>query len=164
MARYKKLPPVQYAELIDHEKICELAKTSPFTAYFVSHPFFTNDWQGMYKRKEVGVLREKDELLGFVYVKHLLKRPYSKLHFMTVHPSARHRGIGAMLIAWARSITPHVHMRLMCETNNVEALAFYRAQGGKELGLHVTRSGYEMMQFEYTSTNPIVRPHPRFFE
>lgn len=81
------------------------------------------------------VAETSGDLLGYVIAR--LDRWGAEIVSLAVHPSARHRGIGRMLLTaairrmqrrGARSI------RLMVHVNNTHAAAFYRLQGFRSIG------------------------------
>lgn len=140
--------------------ICDIAKKSRYTRDFATHRFFRDDIENTYLKGEVGValleggkphpIRDAG-IAGFVYVKHLRvkSRPQSVVHFMGVAESAKNKGIGRKLLAWALETSPHGYVELSCEHTNAEGMKFYEACGFERI-----REGV------YGDKNP--RPYTRF--
>lgn len=126
--------PVRKAEFTDDAAICAIAKLSKYTRDFTSHRFFRADIENTYAKGEVGVaqLRKGARIQGFVYVKHLKRKPYSVIHYMATLEKGS--GVGRLLLEWALKQSPHGLVELSCEDANAGALAFYSRCGFEAVG------------------------------
>ena len=109
--------------------ICEIARQSRFTRDFSTHRFFRTNIAASYSKGEVGVAVVRGEILGFVYVKHLVRRSESVIHYMGVSTAAQKRGIGRQLLTWALRQSPHHYVVLSCEHVNTAGMEFYARVG-----------------------------------
>lgn len=141
---------ISVARFTEDEQVCRIAKLSPFTRDFASHRFYRDKIEQTYAAGEVGVARRGAKIVGFVYCKHLKRKPMSVIHFMGVAPEARGTGVGRALLDWALSQSPHKYVELSCEHANNDGLQFYDSCGWTRLSIGTY------------GTVPRLRPYTRF--
>jgi ribosomal protein S18 acetylase RimI-like enzyme len=110
----------------DDPEICVVARQSPYTRDFTSHRFFRANIESDYAKGFVGVCKNPSfGVVGFVYCKHLIRKPMSVIHYMGVEKEWRGNGVGRALLAWALKNSPHDRVELSCEDRNTSAMKFY---------------------------------------
>jgi GNAT superfamily N-acetyltransferase len=118
------------ASFIKHDPaICAIAKQSKYTRDFTSHRFFRANIEVDYHDGFVGVALLGKIVAGFVYAKHLKRKPMTVVHYMGVETSFRKEGVGEQLLKWALAQSPHHVVELSCEDANEGATKFYKSVG-----------------------------------
>lgn len=120
---------IRVATFEDDTQVCAVAKQSKYTRDFTSHRFYRDKIQQTYASGEVAVAVQGDEVIGFVYCKHLKREAHSVIHFMGVGQGSAGRGVGRALLKWAVSHNPHPRVELSCEHSNEAGTKFYTACG-----------------------------------
>lgn len=87
----------------------------------------------------VGALDE--EIVGFAVAPHLVKKPWTSIYEIGVHPDHQREGIGREFIAYLLKESPYRHLRLVCDERNMSGLIFYSALGFEGVGRRRNRSG-----------------------
>lgn len=135
---------IRQAELDEHDRIVKIGATSPYTKG-VSNPMFLDEKS--YEKGWVAVAEaripesSKSTLLGFVVVRNLVRKPYTSLYYVGVHPAARSKGIGEKLVQWAYEQSPHDRVRLIVEQENERAHSFYENMGFRYIGEGSNKAG-----------------------
>jgi ribosomal protein S18 acetylase RimI-like enzyme len=125
------------ASFTDDPAICAIAKQSKYTRDFTSHRFFRANIEVDYYNGFVGVAKFGKVIAGFVYVKHLKRKPMSVIHYMGVETSFRKQRVGEQLLTWALGQSPHHLVELSCEDANEAAAKFYESVGLEAIGTGV---------------------------
>jgi ribosomal protein S18 acetylase RimI-like enzyme len=129
---------IRRADREDWPAIVDIAKTSPYTKGVTNPRVVAAD---TIERGEMAVCEVDDEVVGFVAVRHLVRKPYTSLHYVGVHPEWRSKGIGERLVAWAQRNSPHGTVRLLCEIENKPAHKFYKRLGFERVERGANASG-----------------------
>jgi ribosomal protein S18 acetylase RimI-like enzyme len=138
------------ASFSDDTAICLIAKQSPFTRDFTSHRFFRANIESDYEKGFVGVAKLNGPILGFVYCKHLVRKPISVIHYMGVDEDRQSCGVGRALLAWALKVSPWERVELSCEHRNEGAMKFYE------------RAGLRLIDSGFYGKEPRLRPYSRW--
>lgn len=144
---------VEVATIADDARVCALARDSRYTRDFTSHRFYRDGIENTYAAGEVGIVQvdAHTPIKGFIYCKHLKRKPLSVVHFMAVNPLYKGKGVGKALLAWAQRTSPWGgNVELSCEHSNEDGIEFYYAVGCFAVGSGVY------------GTLPRVRPYTRF--
>lgn len=139
---------VRFATLEDKPEIIRISKQSKHTRG-VSNPMFMPD--KAFEVGEVGVAEHKGRIVGFVAVHHLVRKPYTSLHYVGVDESARGKGAGERIVRWVMRQSPHDHIRLICDKTNHEAHKFYKKLGFRQTGEGANKAGEEYYVWEVTA-------------
>lgn len=140
---------VRKATLEDKPEIIRISKMSKFTKG-VSNPFVVST--DIYDRGEMGVAESsRHGIVGFVAVRHLVRKPWTSLHYVGVDERMRSKGVGESLVKWALKTSPHGRIRLISEKANPRSHAFYLRLGFEQTGEGANRSGEPYYVFEVTS-------------
>lgn len=140
------------ADQKDHKEIIKLSKLSRFTKGFADvryiQEYYSNGW--------VGKATVSTELVGFVCLRHCIKRPWTTIYYLGVVPSLARTGIGSRLVDWVWNTSPHPSLRLGIEATNADGLAFWTRQGfiPCEHLFTVTKNGTRIYQFECQRKRP----------
>jgi ribosomal protein S18 acetylase RimI-like enzyme len=148
-------PVIEIATFKLHDAdICTIAKESRYTRDFTSHRFFRDDIENTYRKGEVSVAKIGEEVVGFIYCKHLIRRstPWSVVHYMGVLPNLRTIGVGRLLLDWSVKTSPHFRVQLSCEHSNTEGMKFYERCGFTRLheGVYGIKSPRPYTRWERT--------------
>lgn len=139
------------ASFSDDSAVCLIAKQSPYTRDFTSHRFFRANIESDYEKGFVGIVKLHGPILGFVYCKHLVRKPMSVIHYMGVDEDRQKCGVGRALLTWALKTSPWGRVELSCEHRNEGAMKFY-----EHAGLELVYSN------GYYGTPPNHRPYSRW--
>lgn len=137
----------------DWPAITAIAKHSPYTKGVTNPRVVAPD---TIERGEMAVCEAGGKVVGFVAVRHLVRKPYTSLHYVGVDPEWRSRGVGERLVRWAWRKSPHKAVRLLCEIENKPAHKFYRRLGFKQVdrGANAAGTPYYVYMIE---SEPILR-------
>lgn len=94
----------------------------------------------LYRKGSVHVA-EFEEIVGFAVAPHLVKKPWTSIYEIGVHPDCQRRGIGRQFIAYLMDESPYRHLRLVCDARNTTGLRFYAELGFVGVGKRRNRSG-----------------------
>jgi ribosomal-protein-alanine N-acetyltransferase len=128
----------------DWPAVTAIAKTSPYTKGVTNPRVVAAD---TIERGELAVCVADGEVVGFVAVRHLVRKPYTSLHYVGVHPEWRSRGVGERLVRWAWKHSPHKTVRLLCEVANKPAHKFYKRMGFKEVRRGANSAGEPYIEY-----------------
>lgn len=136
MAELRTLIYIRPARMAEHQELCRIARTSKHTSSF-SHRFFSAG--EAYEKGWIRVAEVDGKVVGYTCVRHRKVRPLETvLHFVTVLPEFRSRGVGEALMLDLFDQTPHGVVALNVNKQNTRAIAFYERLGfrpdGKALG------------------------------
>jgi ribosomal protein S18 acetylase RimI-like enzyme len=143
-------PKITKASFSDDALICDIARQSSFTRDFTSHRFFRTNIEADYEKGFVGISKLAGNVRGFIYCKHLVRKPMSVVHYMGVASFYHGCGIGQALLAWALKTSPWGRVELSCEHRNEAAMKFYE------------RSGLRMIASGFYGKPPKVRAYSRW--
>lgn len=114
-----KIRPLAFAE---HSEAMNIASQNSVTKGF-SHmmfsgkPMYDNNWiAGAFKGKK---------LVGFICIRHLVRKAYTSLYYVGVDIDHQRDGVGGQLLNWVWNTSPHKEIRLKCQKDNAVALDFY---------------------------------------
>lgn len=110
----------------DWPAITAIAKHSPYTKGVTNPRVVAAD---TIERGEMAVCEADGQVVGFVAVRHLVRHPWTKLHYIGVLPEYRSRFVGEHLEKWVMKKSPHGCIRLLCEIENKPAHKFYKRLG-----------------------------------
>lgn len=68
-------------------------------------------------------------IVAFAVAPHLVRKPWTSVYEIGVHPDHQRRGIGAEFIRYLLRASPHRQLRLVCDVTNTGGLAFYESLG-----------------------------------
>lgn len=78
-----------------------------------------------YAVKAIGMAKIRRKIVGFVCLRHCIRKPYTIIYDVGVLPEEKRKGIGKALVNWAFSNSPHGAIRLNVDVRNKEAIEFY---------------------------------------
>jgi ribosomal protein S18 acetylase RimI-like enzyme len=124
---------------------------------------FTRDLTAVYARADLDTFYENRSVLlgyvrnprsitavGFLYGRHLVRRPYSSLYYMGVDPEARSHGVGRAMVSLFLSHSPHGCIQLVCDEPN-PANEFYARVGFQRIGEGASKKGVPFIRWELRS-------------
>lgn len=121
---------VRPLKLREDPVVCSLAKLSGrFARDFASILFIRRSLEQLYRSEAVLGAFARESLVGFCCCKHLVRKPHSSIYYMGVHPEFRQLGAGKALVQSALRASPWHRLELVCEEDNTEGMAFYKALG-----------------------------------
>jgi ribosomal protein S18 acetylase RimI-like enzyme len=126
---------VRKALWAEHKAICQLAKLSPFSRTFLDIRFI----QEYYVKGEVLVAEDRGKLVGFICVRHCVRKPHTSVYDMGV--AVPRQGVGAKLLEAVEKASPWKRIRLISEKANSNAGKFYTAMGFKVTGAGENKQG-----------------------
>lgn len=89
---------IRPARVSDHDAICAVAKTSPYTRDFTNTVMFSSE--AAYAKGWIKIVIHDDEIVGFYCIRQKVRGDRAtKLYFITVAPAWRDKGVGEMLMA-----------------------------------------------------------------
>lgn len=106
--------------------------------YARGHVYIAHDWNA-------------GRIAGFAVCPHLIRKNWSSVYEIGVHPDYQRAGIGRDMITYLLGVSPHRRLRLVCDERNDGGLAFYQAVGFRELGRRQNRSGETIVDLEVTA-------------
>lgn len=92
----------------------------------------------------------EDAVVGFAVAPHLVRKPWTSVYEIGVHPDYQRHGVGAAFIAYLCRSSPWGTIRLVCDGRNDKALAFYDRLGFRPLGIRHNRAGEAIHDLELT--------------
>jgi ribosomal protein S18 acetylase RimI-like enzyme len=95
----------------------------------------------LYRNGSVVVAEIDNEIIGFAVAPHLVKKPWTSIYEIGVHPDHQRQGIGRQFIFYIVENSPYRHVRLVCDARNTQGLHFYADLGFKNVGKRQNRSG-----------------------
>jgi ribosomal protein S18 acetylase RimI-like enzyme len=129
----------------DWPAITAIAKTSAYTKGVTNPRVVAAD---TIERGEMAVCEADGQVVGFVAVRHLVRHPWTKLHYIGVQPEFRSRGVGEYLEKWAMRTSPHKCIRLLCEVENKPAHKWYRRLGYEVVDRGANSAGQPYLVYE----------------
>ena len=134
------------ATFADHDAICDIMKTSPFTRSF-SSIMFSND--EAYNKGWIRVIvSEGGQILGASCVRHKVREPRTILYFLAIEPTLRSSGVGALLMQDLEQETPWRRVHLDVNKKNPRAKTFYERLGYKVTGERTMKNGDDVWDLE----------------
>jgi ribosomal protein S18 acetylase RimI-like enzyme len=82
-----------------------------------------------------------EKIVGFAVAPHLIKKPWTSIYEIGVHPDYQRQGIGRAFIVHLANESPYRRLRLVCDARNVNGLHFYTDLGFAAVGKRQNRSG-----------------------
>lgn len=110
----------------DHDRLCQLARTSKFTRDFGAIMFSS---EAAYQKGWIREARVGVGIVGFTCVRHKVRAPETVLYFIAVDPNLRGQGIGEILMQDLERQTPHRRIALNVAHENEGARRFYERLG-----------------------------------
>lgn len=139
---------IRAATEADVPEIVRISKQSPYTKGVTNPRVVSPD---TIARGEMGVAATKQGLIAFVAVRHLVRKPWTTLHYIGVDERYRSQGIGERLVRWVMRNSPHGRIRLISEMSNPRSHGFYQRLGFELTGEGANRSGEPYYIFEATT-------------
>jgi ribosomal protein S18 acetylase RimI-like enzyme len=135
----------------DHKTIVRLARQSPFTRSLSVRYIDT-----YYHRGEVGKLVRYSglsndwETVGFILVRHCVRRPYTSVYYVVVDEQHRGRGLGGRLLDWAEGQSPWTETRLGVDERNDGARRYWERLGfvPADPSVTVSKKGLRLLQLK----------------
>lgn len=122
---------VTTAKVKDHEKLLAVAKKSKYTSGFSNIIYSGPE---VYAKGFIGAAKIGRKVVGFVCLRHAIRKPQTTIYDIGVDPDYKRRGVGKALLDWAMSTSPHKRIVLNVDKRNKEAIAFYRKTGFRKIG------------------------------
>ena len=95
----------------------------------------------LYRKGSVTVATFRGDIIGFAVAPHLVKKPWTSIYEIGVHPEYQRQGIGRAFIAYLLDNSPYRHLRLVCDARNTAGLRFYSDLGFVGIDKRQNRSG-----------------------
>lgn len=104
--------------------------------------------QEYFTRGEMLVITHADVIVGFALIRNLVRKPYTSIYYLGVHPTARGRGLGKRLLTHIELQSPHAEVRLGVDEDNTESQAFWKRCGFVQHDTTVTKRGSNVFQMK----------------
>jgi ribosomal protein S18 acetylase RimI-like enzyme len=95
----------------------------------------------LYRKGSVALAVSDGEIIGFAVAPDLVKKPWTSIYEIGVHPDHQREGIGREFIAYLLKRSPYRHLRLVCDARNTQGLHFYADLGFVAIDKRQNRSG-----------------------
>ena len=129
----------------DHKRLCAIARmdseTKGFCDVYYPREYYENGW--------IWVAESNEDPVGFVCIRHCVKRPYTSLYYMGVRPFTQGRGIGTQLLECVKDSSPWGVIELGCSKTNEDGLRFWQREGFEVFDQDADKKGNEFWRLRW---------------
>jgi ribosomal protein S18 acetylase RimI-like enzyme len=111
----------------------KMVKGDPFISHF-AHIAYCN--RQRFQKGDIIVATVRKKIVGFAVTTRVKTARQTKINILGVDPTVRSQGIGAQIIDYVQETALYKNIYLDVRRDNERAIAFYRREGFKPIGVN----------------------------